>query len=216
MHCIGDDRVRFLTCAVNSNAENGIMRYLGVVVAVCLVGCAPGSDTDESNEIPAATENAIDPAPMAPAAGATATAHVRDSSGNELGTLTLVEEGAGIAVSGTLRGLPPGTHAIHIHAVGQCAPPFQSSGGHWNPTNRQHGTANAQGPHLGDLPNFTVLADGTADVRATTPGGSLQGMNALLDADGAAVVVHADADDNRTDPAGNAGARIACGVVQAS
>lgn len=191
------------------------MRYLSLVIAVCLAGCTPASDTDEASEIPADTQPAVTPAPMAPPAAATATAQVRDSAGNDLGTLTLADASSGIAVSGTLRGVSPGTHAIHIHTVGQCAPPFQTAGGHWNPTNRQHGTANAQGPHLGDLPNITVRADSTADVQATTPGGSLQGMNALLDADGAAVVVHADADDNRTDPAGNAGARIACGVVQA-
>jgi Cu-Zn family superoxide dismutase len=146
--------------------------------------------------------------------GARTTAQVRDSAGNDLGTLTLSETGAGLLTSGTLRGLPPGTHGIHIHTVGRCEAPFTTAGGHWNPTLHQHGFENPLGPHLGDMRNIEVASDGSANVSVSTPGGTLQGTNALLDTDGAAVVVHAAADDYRTDPSGNSGARIACGVVR--
>ena len=109
----------------------------------------------------------------------------------------------------------PGTHGIHVHAVGRCDPPgFESAGPHWNPMSRQHGTLNPQGPHMGDMMNITVAMDGSATVNVMTQGGTLRGVDRLLDADGAAVVIHASADDYRTDPSGNSGARIACGVVQ--
>jgi Cu-Zn family superoxide dismutase len=147
-------------------------------------------------------------------AGGPATAALRDSAGHDLGTLTLTDAAEGIAVSGTLHGLPPGVHAIHIHTSGSCdAPAFQSAGGHWNPTGKQHGSQNPQGPHFGDLPNITVAADSSVTVQATSPGGTLRGANALLDADGAAVMIHAGEDDYRSDPAGDAGSRIACGAV---
>jgi Cu-Zn family superoxide dismutase len=139
---------------------------------------------------------------------------MRDAKGKELGTLTLADTGQGIRITGRLSGLPPGEHAIHLHAVGSCeAPKFESAGGQWNPTNRQHGTVNPQGPHLGDLSNLTVAQDGSATIDATTPGGTLRNTNALLDSDGAAVVVHARPDDYKSQPAGNAGDRIACGVM---
>lgn len=143
------------------------------------------------------------------------TATMRDSTGRELGTLTLTESAQGISITGTLRGLPPGEHGFHLHAVGQCTPAFDAAGDHWNPTNRQHGTQNPQGPHFGDMSNITVGPDSTVAIQATTPGGTLRGANPLLDSDGAAVMVHADPDDYRSDPAGNAGDRIACGVVTA-
>jgi Cu-Zn family superoxide dismutase len=139
---------------------------------------------------------------------------MRDAAGHDLGTLTLASAPGGLVLSGRLAGLPPGAHGIHLHAVGRCEPPFESAGPHWNPARRQHGTANPNGPHLGDMPNITVVADASANVRVTTPGGTLSGSDAVMDADGSSVVIHAQADDYRTDPSGNSGARIACGVVR--
>ncbi|HEX2190934.1 MAG TPA: superoxide dismutase family protein [Longimicrobiaceae bacterium] len=194
------------------------------LAAACLLLAACGGDAAEDDGALVVSDTAALGAPGAadtmgmgttPAGdGATATAAVRDAAGRDLGTLTLAGSGDRIQVSGTLRGVTPGTHAIHIHAVGQCEPPFQSAGPHWNPTSMQHGTENPQGPHMGDMPNLEVGADSTATVNVSTPAGAmLGGANGLLDADGAAVVVHATADDYRSDPAGNAGDRVACGVV---
>jgi Cu-Zn family superoxide dismutase len=99
--------------------------------------------------------------------------------------------------------------------VGQCdAPKFEAAGDHWNPTNAAHGTKNPKGPHLGDLPNLTVGRDSSVTVQATSARGSLRGQNPLLDSDGASVVVHAKADDYRSQPSGNSGDKIACGVVE--
>ncbi len=167
---------------------------------------APGS--------PSGTAGTATPSGVPDSAGATAA--LRNAAGREIGTLTLSETAQGISINGHLTGLPPGTHGIHFHMVGQCQPPFESAGGHWNPTSKQHGSQNPQGPHLGDLPNITAGADSSAHVALTSPGGTLRGANGLLDADGAAVIVHASADDNRTDPSGNSGARLVCGVVSGS
>ena len=129
--------------------------------------------------------------------------------------MTFSDTTGGIAISGVLTGLVPGEHAMHLHMAGRCdTPTFDSAGDHWNPTNRQHGSQNAEGPHLGDLPNVTVGSDSSATVQAVTAGGTLRGTtNMLLDADGAALVIHAAADDYRTNPSGGSGGRIACGAV---
>ena len=192
----------------------------GPVLAGCGRGAGDAADTSAAGD----TTTAGATAGATPGAGATDSARaagevaatVIDTSGRELGVLTLVDAEQGIAVSGSLRGLAPGRHGMHVHMTGRCDPPeFASAGTHWNPTTRQHGAQNAQGAHLGDMPNLEVGADSSAGVQATTAGGSLRGANALLDEDGAAIVIHAGADDARSDPAGESGSPIACGVVRA-
>lgn len=196
------------------------MRLAATALACVLtvVACSPKGDRGAAGDSAASAANApaSESGATAAAGATTAAAAMKDSAGHDLGTLTLADTTGGILVTGTLHGLPPGEHAIHVHTVGQCQAPFTSAGGHWNPTGRQHGSQNPNGPHFGDLPNITVGKDSSVTVHAVTPGGTLRGgANALLDGDGAAVVVHASADDHRTDPAGNAGARIACGVARA-
>lgn len=142
----------------------------------------------------------------------TAQAQVRDADGRLLGTLDLVQAGATTQLRGTLQGLPPGVHALHVHQVGRCEAPFTSAGGHFNPDNVPHGRATAGGGHAGDLPNVEADAAGAVRIDAMVRA-PLRGERGMLDGDGAAVVLHAQADDERTDPAGNAGDRIACGVI---
>ena len=144
-------------------------------------------------------------------------ADLRDSGGRTLVRATLSPAGSAIRVRVEAAGLPAGNYAAHIHAVGRCDPPdFTSAGPHWNPTGRQHGRLNPMGPHLGDLPNLNVGADGAGSVEFVVPGASLgRGSRGLSDGDGTALVVHAGPDDYRTDPSGNSGARLACGVIAA-
>ena len=113
-------------------------------------------------------------------------------------------------------GLPPGVHGVHLHAVGKCdGPKFKSAGPHWNPTSRKHGRDNPEGWHLGDLTSIEIGADGSGHSSFSIEAARLtDGPNALLDADGASLVIHANPDDYKTDPSGNSGDRIACGVIQ--
>ena len=129
-------------------------------------------------------------------------------------TFTQAKDGIRLVVDG--KGLTPGEHGLHIHAVGRCeAPGFTSAGPHWNPTGMKHGKDAPGGPHMGDIPNLVVGADGTGHLAATIPGMISGGANPLIDADGAAIVIHAAANDYKTDPSGNSGGRIACGVINA-
>ena len=148
----------------------------------------------------------------------TAQAKLADASGKEVGVVDFRDTPNGVIVHAVFDGIAPGNHAFHVHAVGKCEPPtFDSAGGHFNPENHQHGFAVKGGWHSGDLPNITVPADGklTIDVLAPELSVSDDDDEKMLDADGAAVVVHEGVDDYTTQPTGNAGKRIACGVVQA-
>jgi Cu-Zn family superoxide dismutase len=148
-------------------------------------------------------------------AQAKASAEIKDAAGKKVGEAILEQQEADVLLTATFSGLPPGTRAFHIHETGRCEPPFESAGGHFNPTKKQHGKDNPQGPHLGDLPNLEVPASGHAKIELTIKGLALdRGPQPLLDGDGAALVVHEGADDHRSDPAGNAGKRIACGVIR--
>ncbi|BDG09794.1 superoxide dismutase family protein [Anaeromyxobacter paludicola] len=145
-------------------------------------------------------------------------AHARlvDAKGQELGTAKLVEEDGGVKMELMVANLPPGKHGIHVHAVGKCDPPdFKSAGPHFNPGNKHHGLHNPQGPHAGDLANLEVKPDGRARELVTLKGVTLGGgERSLFQPGGTALVIHADPDDEKTDPAGNSGARIACGVIE--
>ncbi len=141
-----------------------------------------------------------------------AKAALRTASGAEAGWATAKESNGALKVSVEVSGMTPGLHGVHVHTTGKCeAPDFASAGGHWNPTAHKHGSMNPEGPHVGDLPNVSVGADGRGKIEFTLPG-TYEG---LLDEDGAALVVHAGADDLKTDPSGNSGGRVACGVFEA-
>ena len=145
-----------------------------------------------------------------------ASADINDVGGRIVARAEASQGGSGVRLRIEAAGLPPGTYGAHVHAVGRCDPPgFESAGPHWNPTQRQHGAQNPQGPHFGDLPNLAVGTNGEGSLEFTIAGASLrEGASRLVDGDGAAVVIHAGADDYRTDPSGNSGTRIACGVLR--
>jgi Cu-Zn family superoxide dismutase len=142
-----------------------------------------------------------------------ASADIARADGSQIGTARIIPDGRTrtLRVSAVVHGLTPGRYGIHVHAVGRCeGPAFESAGPHWNPTARHHGRLSPNGPHLGDLPNMEVDAGGRGRISFTIA----HTLNSLLDADGASVVLHAAADDERTDPSGNSGARTACGVFR--
>ena len=145
----------------------------------------------------------------------TARAVLKDTQGKVVGASTLNEVPGGVRIAVQVRGLKPGEHGFHIHAVGKCDPPaFTSAGAHFNPYGKKHGHKNHEGAHAGDLPNLTVGPDGTGSIDVTAAGVTLTaGRASLLQPGGASLIIHLDPDDEKTDPAGNSGARIVCGVI---
>lgn len=179
-----------------------IMTRLGAVAAAALLLAAPAL--------------AQQPAPAPAASGVTApvaTVELMNTKGQRIGTVALTQFPRGVLVSGQVQNVAPGWHGIHLHETGACTPDFAAAGAHHNPDHARHGLGSVPA-HAGDLPNLFVHADGSGQYQAWTDDVSLaDGPASLFDADGTALVLHAAPDDYTTDPSGNSGDRIACGVV---
>ena len=166
-----------------------MLRSSVLAVGLVLAGCVPMAAPD----VPVSTANLV------------------SSSGAVLGTVRVFSEPTGVMLRIDAADVPAGQHGVHVHATGRCDPPgFTSAGPHWNPTERKHGHRNPAGFHMGDLGNLGVGADGRLIAGLLVPQATI---DALRDADGAALVLHAKVDDEVTDPSGNSGDRIACAVL---
>ncbi|MGB7407241.1 MAG: superoxide dismutase family protein [Pontixanthobacter sp.] len=187
------------------------MRYLTASISIialttlsaCSDGGAPAEDTPAvENDATSPTEAVI----------GTATLQLAD--GTSAGTSVIQDTGTGITIEADVQNIEPGPHGFHLHQTGSCdAPDFTSAGGHLNPTDKGHGTLSPDGAHVGDLPNIDIGTDGTGTLSGLIEGTAAQVTEWLFDDDGTAVMVHAGPDDYKTDPSGDAGARVACGVL---
>lgn len=165
-----------------------------LLASLALAGCATASTAD--NEVLGSAE-------------------LRQANGLPAGTASLVAVGSSLALDVAVSGVPAGTRGFHLHTTGQCTPPdFQSAGGHLNPSGNQHGSANPAGPHLGDLPNIRIEPHGITRTRFPLDGERDELLSRIFDVDGTSVMIHAQQDDYVTDPTGNAGGRIVCGVMR--
>lgn len=142
---------------------------------------------------------------------------ILNSEGKGMGTVEFTETKRGVKIRLILSGLEPGEKAVHFHEIGKCdAPKFTTAGAHFNPSDKEHGFDNPKGYHAGDLPNLVIPKSGTIDFEIVTSNVTLEKgqKNSLLDEDGSALVIHAGPDDYVTDPSGNSGDRIACGIIE--
>jgi len=149
-------------------------------------------------------------------AAQSAKATLKDKDSKDVGSATLSQTPAGVLIALSVKGLPAGEHAFHIHAVGKCEPPFTSAGGHFNPEKKKHGMMAPDGPHAGDMPNLHIPAGGELVVEVLNGAVTLEKgkPNSLFGPEGTALIIHAGKDDYKTDPTGEAGGRIACGLVE--
>ena len=182
---------------------------LSCAVGLTLAGCqaSDGSKSEAEKSVESETPTAT-----------SATAELTGPDGAKFGTATLTAIDGGLKLDVKADNLAKGEHGIHLHTTGKCdGPKFESAGGHWNPGSKQHGLDNPQGSHSGDMPNINATGEASTTYSYDLKGASLaDGAMAVLDADGTAIVIHAKADDNKTDPSGNSGDRIVCGVFAGS
>ncbi len=192
------------------------MRYLLTAAATLSLLAACGDADTAATDTMAETETTEQTmSPGGAEAGNVVNAMLMDADGNSVGEAILASTEGGLQLNLSLEGLPPGEHGVHIHETGDCsAADFTSAGGHWNPTDNQHAMPSDDMHHLGDLGNITIADDGTASMEMMIEGATIDGENALMDDDGAAFVVHSGADDGTTQPSGDSGSRIACGVFE--
>jgi superoxide dismutase, Cu-Zn family len=182
-----------------------MLRHLSAIAAVPLL-LAACSETPEQPAAPEETATGM--------AGEQAVAALETADGQPAGTATATVSGDSLMLVVAVQNLPAGEHGVHVHMVGRCdAPDFTTAGAHWNPGGAAHGLEAPAGQHAGDMPNLTVNAQGTGTLEYTLEGGAT--FAGLMDTDGSAFVVHANADDQKTDPSGESGGRIACGVFTA-
>lgn len=186
------------------------LAWTATALTFALAACGSPETPQDAAEGPTTAPATGAPAPAVDAT-TRAIARLRTATGEPAGTATASPVDGQTMITLNVEGLPPGQHGVHVHMTGRCdAPTFESAGGHWNPAGAQHGLESPQGQHAGDLPNLTVGADGRGTLEHRLEGA----FDGLLDADGSAFVVHASADDQRTDPSGDSGDRIACGVFE--
>jgi Cu-Zn family superoxide dismutase len=151
-----------------------------------------------------------------PVAAQSAKALLKSGEGKDVGSAELTQTPAGVVIRLAVKGLPAGEHAFHVHGVGKCEPPFTSAGGHFNPSGKKHGMMAAEGYHAGDMPNLHIPTSGEIVVEVLNAAITLEKgkPNSLFGPDGTALIIHAGKDDYKTDPTGEAGGRIACGIIQ--
>jgi superoxide dismutase, Cu-Zn family len=179
------------------------------VLSMAAAACIPAAKPPVSaNEKPV---NGI----VAPTSGPTVVAAMQNKDGAELGSAGITPGKNGVQLDIDVTGLAIGSYGVHLHAIGKCdGPDFKTAGAHWNPAGKQHGRENPMGAHLGDLPNLVVTTANKGKLSVALPGLNINGDAGLLDADGTSIIIHAMADDYRTDPSGNSGARMICGVFR--
>jgi Cu-Zn family superoxide dismutase len=153
---------------------------------------------------------------MPPALAQNAKAKLKNAEGKDVGIAALVQVTGGVLISLSVDGLPAGDHAFHVHEIGKCEPPFTTAGGHFNPENKKHGMMSSEGHHAGDMPNLHIPAGGALTVEIVNDSITLEKgkPNSVYGPNGTALVIHAGKDDYKTDPTGDAGGRIACGVIE--